>query len=376
MGPLTGLKIVEIASAAPAPFACMMLADLGAEVVRVDRMGALRSPNGIPRPIDPLTRGRTSVELDLKDPASIAEVLRLVAEADVLVEGFRPGVAERLGIGPEECHAVNPALVYARMTGWGQSGPMADLPGHDINYIAISGALDPIGRQGQPPTVPANMVGDYGGGGMLLALGIMAALYERGHSGQGQVVDAAMVDGSALLAASIFGMVGSGSWTPERGTNLLDSGAPFYDAYETADGGYLSVGALEKRFYVEFLKGLGLDPGSLPRQYDRSRWPELRAVFAETIRQRTRDDWAAVFADLEACVAPVLAPTEAPDHPHARDRGAFVEVDGIQQPAPAPRFSRTAAGTPQGSPTEAHTVDEVLDVWDRLGDRVAVADLR
>ena len=363
MGPLSGLRVVEIASAAPAPFACMMLGDLGAEVVRVDRVGTSTSVNGEYGTIDPLTRGRLSVELDLKDPASRDEVLRLVESADVLVEGFRPGVAERLGLGPEDCFAVNPGLIYARMTGWGQTGSLANLPGHDINYIAMSGALQPIGRPGQPPTPPLNMVGDYGGGGMLLALGILAALYERKSSDLGQVVDAAMVDGSSLLAASVHGMLGSGTWRTERGSNLLDGGAPFYDTYETADGKYLSLGALEKRFYKNLLIGLGLDADDLPAQYDRENWPILRSIFSKRIKEHTRDHWAEVFLDLEACVAPVLSPTEAPQHPHAKERNAFVEVDGIAQPAPAPRFSRTPAAIPQGSPKKAQTVKEVVERW-------------
>lgn len=364
MGPLHGLRIVEIASAAPAPFACMMLADLGAEVVRVDREGTVTPKNGTQRPIDPLTRGRLSVELNLKEPGARNDVLRLVESADVLVEGFRPGVAERLGIGPEDCHAVNPRLIYARMTGWGQTGSLSHLPGHDINYIALSGALEPLGRAGQPPTVPANMVGDYGGGGMLLALGILAAIYERHASNTGQVVDAAMVDGSSLLAASIHGMLGSGTWRPERGTNLLDSGAPFYDTYETADHKFLSVGALEKRFYQNFLVGLGLDQKDLPKQYDRDAWPVLRAIFAARIKEHTRDHWAEVFLNLEACVAPVLSPLEASQHAQAKERDAFVEIDGIPQPAPAPRFSRTPAGVPDGSPTAPHTVEQIIKRWD------------
>ncbi|MCG2621246.1 CoA transferase [Arthrobacter sp. I2-34] len=363
MGPLQGLKVLEIASAAPAPFACMMLADLGADVVRIDRPGTAEPSNGRPRPIDPLTRGRTSIELDLKEPSARDQVLQLVRGADVLVEGFRPGVAERLGLGPDDCLAANHRLVYGRMTGWGQSGPMAGKAGHDINYIALSGALEPIGRTGEPPVPPINMVGDYGGGGMLLAFGILAALYERRSSGTGQVVDAAMVDGSSLLAASIHGMIGSGTWRSERGTNLLDSGAPFYDVYQTADGGFLSVGALEKRFYAEFLAGLGLDPAGLPAQYDRKGWPELRSVFARCIKARSRDEWVEVFADLDACVAPVLAPPDAPHHPHARERAAFVHVDGIAQPAPAPRFSRTPAGVPNGTPVRNSAVVDVLSVW-------------
>lgn len=363
MGPLQGLKVLEIASAAPAPFACMMLADLGANVVRIDRPGTAEPPNGRPRPIDPLTRGRTSIELNLKDPSAREQVLQLVRDADVLVEGFRPGVAERLGLGPNDCLAVNPRLVYGRMTGWGQSGPLAEKAGHDINYIALSGALEPIGRAGGPPLAPVNMVGDYGGGGMLLAFGILAALYERQSSQLGQVVDAAMVDGSSLLAASIHGMIGSGTWRPERGTNLLDSGAPFYDVYETADGEFLSVGALEKRFYAELLTGLGLDQSDLPAQYDRAGWPQLRTTFAGRIKERTSEAWVEVFADRDACVAPVLSPTQAPRHPHAKERAAFVAVDGIAQPSPAPRFSRTPSGVPLGTPKRTSRVEEVLSDW-------------
>ncbi|SNR94266.1 alpha-methylacyl-CoA racemase [Haloechinothrix alba] len=343
MGPLHGVRIVEIASAAPAPFACMVLGDLGADVLRVDRV---HGRSGEQPSTDPLKRGRSSVAVDLKSSEGAAMVHKLAERADVLVEGFRPGVAERLGIGPEDCHAVNAALVYGRMTGWGQSGPMAPRAGHDINYISLAGALDPIGRHGEAPVPPLNLVGDFGGGGLLLALGILAALYERGQSGVGQVVDAAMVDGAGLLTASLHGMRAAGLWSDERGTNILDSGAPFYDTYQTADGRYVSVGALEHRFYAQLLDGLGIEPTSMPPQYDRASWPDLRAKLAEAFRSKTRDEWEEIFRDTDACVTPVLAPDEATAHPHAVARNAFVDVDGVVQPAPAPRFSRTP-GTPR-----------------------------
>lgn len=344
-GPLNGVRVVEIASAAPAPFACMVLGDLGAEVVRVDRAkkgGAPAEPS-----TDPLERGRHTITVDLKSPEGARVVRKLAARADVLVEGFRPGVAERLGIGPDDCHAVNPALIYARMTGWGQTGPLADRAGHDINYISIAGALEPIGRRGEAPVPPLNLVGDFGGGGLLLALGITSALVERAASGRGQVVDAAMVDGAALLTAFVHGLRAAGTWSDERGTNLLDGAAPFYDTYETADGRYVSVGALERRFYAELLEGLGISPEDVPPQYDKARWPELRATLAAAFRARTRDEWEKVFDGRDACVTPVLSPAEAAHHPHAVARGGFVEVDGVVQPAPAPRFSRTP-GRPRG----------------------------
>ncbi|MCW2948837.1 MAG: Alpha-methylacyl-CoA racemase [Actinoallomurus sp.] len=342
MGPLQGVRVIEIASLAPAPFGCMVLSDLGADVLRVDRSTSV----GGDATIDPLSRGRRSIGLNLKDPAGVDVLLRLVESADVLVEGFRPGVAERLGFGPDTCLRRNPRLVYGRMTGWGQDGPMARMAGHDINYIAVAGALDPIGHAGERPVPPLNLVGDFGGGGMLLALGILAALYERSGSGQGQVVDAAMVDGASLLTSFIHGMRGQGLWQDERGTNLLDSGAPFYDTYETADGGYMSVGAIEPQFYAALLHGLGLDGEELPGQLDRERWPEVKARFTEVFKQRTRDEWTAIFDGTDACVAPVLGLGEAPAHPHNAARAGFVDVGGLTQPAPAPRFSRTTAETP------------------------------
>ncbi|MEU8817055.1 CaiB/BaiF CoA-transferase family protein [Actinoplanes sp. NPDC048796] len=354
-GPLEGVRVVELAGLAPGPFGCMMLADLGADVVRVDRPGGQFPPPG------PLGRGRRTVELDLKSPDGVAALTRLVEPADVFVEGFRPGVAERLGFGPDALERVNPRLVYARMTGWGQDGPLAARAGHDIDYIAVAGALEPLGRAGERPHAPVNLLGDFAGGGMLLAVGVLSALLERSRSGRGQVVDAAMVDGSALLMTFVHGLAAIGQWGTARGENLLDGGAPFYDTYETADGGFMAVGALEPAFYQALLDGLGLSSSGLPDQYDKSGWPVLRERFASVFASRTRDEWAAAFADSDACVAPVLSPFEAPDHPHHVARGAFVEVDGIRQPAPAPRFSRTAAKDP--APETAVTVADVLRGW-------------
>jgi alpha-methylacyl-CoA racemase len=372
MGPLSGVRVIEIASLAPAPFGCMILADLGADVLRVDR--AERCGPHAKVPTDPLSRGRRSIGLNLKDQAAVDLLLRLIDEADVLVEGFRPGVAERLGFGPEVCAARNPRLIFARMTGWGQEGPLAPTAGHDIDYIAISGALGPIGRAGERPVPPLNLVGDFGGGGMLLAMGILAALVERGTSGTGQVVDAAMVDGSALLTSFLYGLLATGAWQDRRGSNLLDGGAPFYDTYACADGGYVAVGALEPQFYAALLAGLGLADAGLPPQHDRAGWPVLRERFAAAFASRTRDAWSQVFAGTDACVFPVLSLTEAPVHPHAAARGAFVEVGGVVQPAPAPRFSRSAAGQPAAPPRPGADTDGVLA---RLGlTEREVADLR
>jgi crotonobetainyl-CoA:carnitine CoA-transferase CaiB-like acyl-CoA transferase len=345
MGPLDGVKVIEIASLAPAPFGCMILSDLGADVLRVERTQTCRED--APAPADPLVRGRRSVGLNLKDPEGVALLLRLVEQSDVLIEGFRPGVAERLGFGPEECLRRNPRLIFGRMTGWGQDGPLAPTAGHDIDYIAVSGVLHGIGRAGERPVPPLNLVGDFGGGGMLLALGVLAALLERERSGAGQVIDAAMTDGSALLHTFIYGLLSTGTWREERGSNLLDGGAPFYDTYETADGGAVAVGALESQFYAALLDGLGLDQADLPAQYDRSGWPVLRERFRTVFAKRTRDEWAEIFAGTDACVAPVLAPLEAARHPHNAARGTFTDSGGMVQPAPAPRFSRTpAAPTP------------------------------
>jgi len=359
-GPLAGVRLVEMASAAPAPFAAMMLADLGAEVLRVDRADAVgRRPA---RPIDPLARSRRSVAIDTKNPGGPQAVLRLAARADVLIEGFRPGVMERLGLGPRECMAENPGLVYGRMTGWGQQGSLRHRAGHDINYLGLSGALFPLGRAGERPHAPMNLVADFGGGGMLLVTGVLAALVERARSGLGQVVDAAMVDGSATLTAFVHALRASGDWSDERGTNLLDGGAPFYDTYETADGGYMSVGALERRFYALFVAGLGLSADDLPPQMDRTGWPELRRVFTTAFKTRTRDEWTAIFRDVDACVYPVLSLGEVAYHPLTRERHGFVTVDGIAQPAPAPRFGRTPAAQPAGAPEPGeHTRRALLD---------------
>ncbi len=362
MGPLHGVRVVEIASLAPAPFGCMVLSDLGADVLRVERPASCAP--GLPEPVDPLTRGRRSIGLNLKDPAGVDLLLKLIESADVLVEGFRPGVTERLGFGPEVCAQRNPKLIYARMTGWGQDGPLSATAGHDIDYIGISGALYPIGRAGERPVPPLNLVGDFGGGGMLLAIGVLAALVERGISGTGQVVDAAMVDGSALLTSFIYGLRARGAWQDQRGVNLLDGGAPFYDTYATADGKHVAVGALEPQFYAALLAGLGLTDAGLPAQMDLSGWPVLRVRFAEVFARRTRDEWAAVFAGTDACVAPVLSPAEAASHPHNVARGVFTEVGGLAQPAPAPRFSRSAAGQPAAPRRPGADTDAVLGAGD------------
>ncbi|MEU1280307.1 CaiB/BaiF CoA-transferase family protein [Streptomyces sp. NPDC005805] len=360
-GPLSGLRVLELAAIGPAPFACMLLADLGADVVRVDRPGAPRAFGSWHRVLD---RGRRSVALDLKDPAAVDALLRLVDGADVLVEGYRPGVAERLGVGPALCLARNPRLVYGRMTGWGQDGPLAREPGHDINYLALSGALDAIGRAGGPPVLPLNLLGDFAGGGLPLAFGILAALQERGRSGRGQVVDSAIVDGTAALLGMLAATTAAGEWQPERGTNTLDGGAPFYDVYACADGRHIAVGALEDRFYAALLTGLGLDPATVPDRSDPAAWPALRERFAARFRTRTRDAWAAAFAGTEACVTPVLTLHEAERHPHHRARGVHIGADGIVQPAPAPRFDRTPPPpVPAPAPAVgAHTAEILAEI--------------
>jgi len=347
MGPLSGLKVIELASIGPGPFCAMLLADLGADVVRVDRT----EPSGLGVPIGKRFeingRNRRSVALDLKAAAGRDAALALVAGADMLIEGFRPGVAERLGLGPDDCLARNPRLVYGRMTGFGQSGPLADAAGHDINYISLTGALAAIGPAGGKPVPPLNLIGDYGGGALYLAFGLMAALFERQHSGQGQVVDAAMVDGAASLASIFFGLRAAGTWGDERGANLLDGGAPFYDTYETADGGHISVGALEPKFFAELVRRTGLPETWLKKQYDRRTWSEMRDTFTHLFKSRTRDEWCRLLEGSDACFAPVLGFGEAPHHPHAVARGAFVEVDGVVQPAPAPRFGRSLPDAPR-----------------------------
>jgi alpha-methylacyl-CoA racemase len=340
-GPLAGFRVLEIAGVGPGPFCAMMLADMGAEVVRVERTDA---PVYVP-PIDPrlnaLHRGRTQITLDLKLPDAVETLLILVERADVLLEGFRPGVAERLGIGPDVCLARNPRLVYARMTGWGQTGPLALSAGHDINYFAISGGLWMTGRANERPSPNLNLVADMGGGGMLMAFGIACALAEAGRSGQGQVIDAAMTEGAGLLATMMHAYRAMNRWSDERGANLLDSGAPFYEVYETKDGGFMAVGAIEAKFYRLLLNGLGIDPADFPKQHDRSQWPAMKHRFAEIFAGNTRAEWEAVFDGTDACATPVLTPDEAARHPHNVARGAFGSPFGVQQPMPAPKFSRT-----------------------------------
>jgi alpha-methylacyl-CoA racemase len=359
-GPLAGIRIVELGSIGPGPFCAMLLADMGADVLRVDRAGA--APDGAPRPDAALNRGRRSVAVDLKHSDGVEVVLRLAERADALIEGYRPGVAERLGVGPDACRGRNPRLVYGRMTGWGQTGPYAAHPGHDINYIALSGALHSIGRAGGPPALPLNLVGDFGGGGMLLAVGVLAALLEARSSGSGQTVDAAMVDGSALLTTMFYGMRDTGLWNAPRGCNLLDGGAPFYDVYETSDGGYVSIGSLEPRFYANLIDALGLAGEELPEQYDTSSWPEMKAHFATIFRSRTRAEWCERLEAAEVCFAPVLDLDEARSFAHNRERGVFVEHAGSVQPAPAPRFDRTPAAIrrPAAAPGE-HTRPALAD---------------
>ncbi len=359
MGPLEGVRVVEIAGIGPGPFCAMLLADMGAEVVRVDRPAAEDSP-GLPQL---LGRGRRSLVVDLKHERGAEVVLRLAADADALIEGFRPGVAERLGIGPDVCLARNPRLVYGRMTGWGQDGPLRHAAGHDIDYIAVAGALHPIGQQGRAPVPPLNLLGDYGGGGLLLAFGIACGLLEARRSGQGQVIDAAIVDGAALLTTMVHELAPLGLWNERRGTNLLDGGAPFYGVYETADGEHMAVGALEPKFYAELLGRLGLDAGDLPAPADRARWPQLRERLAAVFRTRTRAEWCELLEGSDACVAPVLRPSEAPAHRHNLERGTFVPVGGSPQPAPAPRFSRTPPTPPSPPPAPGQHTDEVLAAW-------------
>ena len=371
-GPLAGVRILELAGIGPGPFAAMLLADMGAEVVRVDRAQAVRD-GGAPAPVDPLLRGRRSIAVDLKSPDGVEALLQMVASADALIEGFRPGVTERMGLGPEVCLSRNPRLVYGRMTGWGQEGPYASTAGHDINYIALAGALEGVGRKDQPPTPPLNLVGDFGGGAMFLAFGVVCGILEARSTGEGQVVDAAMVDGAAALMSMFYGMKAMGMWGPERGTNLLDSGAHFYDVYECADGGYVSIGSIEPQFYAELLRLTGLEDaweGDLPSQHDRSQWPALKERLAAIFRTRTRDEWCAVMEGTDVCFAPVLSLDEAHAHPHMAARGTFTEVAGVRQPAPAPRFSRTpgAIERPPSSPGQ-HT-DEVLVDWGFDADEV------
>lgn len=358
-GPLAGLRVVELAGIGPGPFAAMLLADLGAEVLRVER------PDGgsaVPPELDALRRGRRSVILDLRRPEGVRAVLDLVSRADVLIEGYRPGVAERLGLGPDDCWQRNPRLVYGRMTGWGQQGPLSHSAGHDISYLAITGALHAIGKPGDAPTVPLNLVGDFGGGSLYLVIGVLAAVFEAARSGRGQVVDAAIVDGATSLITLMHSLIAAGQWRDERGVNMLDGGRPWYDVYETADGKHMAAGPIEPKFYAEFVRLLGVDSDESERA-DADAWPVLRERIGKAFASRTRAEWTEIFEGTDACVAPVLGLTEAPHHPHNLAREAFIEVDGVTQPAPAPRFSRTPAAVRRGPVTPGLDTREALTDW-------------
>jgi len=350
MGPLAGVRVIELAGIGPGPFCGMMLADMGAEVTRVER--ASRVPAEMPSgsSTDVASRGKQSIGVDLKNPDGVEAVLRMVEKADILIEGFRPGVTERMGVGPDVCLQRNPALVYGRMTGWGQDGPYATAAGHDINYIALSGVLSMIGRKGEGPVPPLNLVGDFGGGGMFLAFGVVAGLVNARATGQGQVVDAAMVDGAAVLASMFSTMTAAGHWKEERGSNMLDTGAHFYDVYECSDGEYVSIGSIEPQFYSLLLEKLELDPAELPHQHNSDEWPALKVKIAELFKAKTRDEWCQIMEHTDICFAPVLNWSEAPNHPHNSARSTFIDIDGVTQPAPAPRFSATPTATPSAPP--------------------------
>jgi alpha-methylacyl-CoA racemase len=362
-GPLAGLKVVEIGGVGPVPFCAMLLSDMGAEVLRIDRKNASESGLPVDRRFDVMFRGRRSLALDLKNPEGVAAVHRLVHDADVLLEGFRPGVMERLGLGPDNCLTVNPKLIYGRMTGWGQTGPLANAVGHDINYIALSGVLHAIGNKDGPPTVPLNLIGDFGGGSMYLAFSVLCALYETRRSGQGQVVDASMLDGSTSLMSMVYGLLAAGYWKDERGSNRLDSGAPWYGVYETRDGQHVAIGCTEKSFYRNTLAVLGLDAAELGEQHDRQGWAKMKDAFTRVFRSRTRTQWCEAFDGTNTCFSPVLSLQEAPEHPQQKARGNFVTCAGVVQPAPTPRFSRSKPSV-QGPPPEVgeHNL-EVLADW-------------
>ncbi len=366
MGVLSGIRVLEFEAIGPGPFGTMLLADMGADVIRIDRPvphSDLGPPKAAGPRIDITGRGRRSVTLDLKQPEAVATALELIERADVLIEGLRPGAMERLGLGPEVALARNPRLVYGRMTGWGQTGPMADRAGHDLNYVALSGVLSGIGPAGGKPTVPLNLVGDYGGGGMLLAMGVLAALLNVQRGGAGQVVDAAMIEGAAQLGAVFWGMIASGSWKEERGSNWLDGGAPWYDTYRTSDGHHMTVGAVEGRFFTELVAKLGLADAGLSSQHDRKGWPQMRAAFEMVFASRTRAQWCDVFEGSDACVAPVLGFSEAPRHAQHRARGSLVEVGGVMQPGPAPRFSKTPSALPKRAPSRGEHGEAALRDW-------------
>lgn len=355
VGPLEDISVIELAGIGPGPHCAMLLADLGADVIRIDRP---RRASELPVDVV-LQRGKRSIVLDLKQPRGVEIALRLVASADALIEGLRPGVAERIGIGPDVCFERNPRLVYGRMTGWGQTGPLASTAGHDIDYLAISGALHAVGTE-EKPVPPLNLVADFGGGSLYLAVGILAGVLHAKQTGEGQVIDAAMVDGAAHLSTMFHGLLAGGAWAPTRRSNLLDGGSPFYDTYETADGHHVAVGALESQFYSELVEKLGLGSSGLPDRWDRPRWSELRARFAMAFREKTRDEWAEVFASSDACVTPVLSFVEAPHHPHISARETFIEIDGVVQPAPAPRFSGSPTGTPSAPASHGQHTEEIL----------------
>ncbi len=362
-GPLSGLRIIEFAGIGPAPMASMLLADMGAEVIRVDRMTP--AGVGISRPVryDLLTRGRRSVAINLKHPDGIACVLELISKADGLIEGFRPGTMEKLGLGPDHCLKINPRLVYGRLTGWGQEGPLAQSAGHDLNYIALTGALDAIGRAGEPPTPPLNLLGDYGGGGMFLAFGLLCGLLNAQRTGEGQVVDAAMVDGTSLLMTSMIGLYGAGLHRLERGTNLLDSGAPHYEVYRCADDRYISIAPIEAKFRKELLTRIGFDPETFPDLNELKNWPHAKQLFATRFAEKTVDEWCSLLEESDACFAPVLSMSEAANHPHNRHRKTFIKIDGITQPAPGPRFSRTPVTTPSPPEQPGSSTYHVLSRW-------------
>ena len=370
-GPLDGIRVVELAGIGPGPMACMMLADMGADVIKVDRLTDAGLGIAMPPKYQVLHRSRPSIGVDLKSPDGLAVVKRLIEAADVLIEGFRPGVTERMGLGPDDCFPTNPKLVYGRMTGWGQDGPMARAAGHDMNYIALTGALNAIGPAGGAPVPPLNLVGDFGGGTLYLLVGVLAALLEARQSGKGQVVDAAMVDGAASLMTTFFGLKAAGLWNNERGANLLDGGAHFYSVYETSDGKYVSIGSIEAKFYAELLEKTGLDPADLPPQMKPASWPVIKEKLTEVFKTKTRDEWCSIMEGSDICFAPILDLDEAPEHAHMKARGTFAEVDGVVQPAPAPRFSRTpgAIRCPPSAP--GADTEEALAAWGFAAEEIA-----